>query len=225
MKLKKSVFCWIAAPLLALACSAGAPATNEEASSDATVEQSQQPLTAATLLNAFENVAVELEARSSAGTLEGDLATAWQSAAQVRSDAAVEALIAALRNGAPAEDVLAFDSAVIEKYVTSFDAVVETMQKQAANGSLDEKLALLLSQLEQRLKQVETSDDVVGFDRAATYCCVVKNTPTTCHQYHTAGVWAGSKCVAAGVGLNRSGSTLLKMSCSYGYPTYCATID
>ena len=49
---------------------------------------------------------------------------------------------------------------------------------------------------------------------ARDFCCVVKmDPPVICHQGHTAAVWAGPKCVAAGVGLNRRGSTLYGGSC------------
>lgn len=50
---------------------------------------------------------------------------------------------------------------------------------------------------------------------ARTFCCVVHmDPPVICHQWHTSAVWAGTKCVAAGVGLNRRGSSLYRSSCS-----------
>jgi hypothetical protein len=60
--------------------------------------------------------------------------------------------------------------------------------------------------------QASTSGDEETLAR--DFCCVVKmDPPVICHQWHTAAVWAGPKCVAAGVGLNRRGSTLYRGSC------------
>lgn len=50
---------------------------------------------------------------------------------------------------------------------------------------------------------------------ARDYCCIVDmDPPVICHQWHTAAIWAGPKCVAAGIGLNRRGSSLYRGSCS-----------
>lgn len=224
--MKTRIFTWVLAPLFVLACAGEALEPEGSGGPEAPAAEVEQPIAGspAALFSGLERLGSELDARAADGSLPEEARSAWARALEARQDERVAAFIAEVQRGATSEELLAFDAAVMERYIEAFGPVLDVLERQQAEGELDEALSALVSAVRGTLDEVAGADQAAESQRAQTFCCAVKNDERTCHQWHTSGLWAGSKCVAAGVGLNRSGSTLTKGACSYGWPTYCGVI-
>lgn len=164
------------------------------------------------LLQPFEDVAVAIEAREAAAPLSPDWRSAWSEITAARQDPHIATLALLLRGAASDEQLLATGATAMNGYIQSFDAMAKLMDQEAESQVLDKSMVALHERLVAALQQVGQSDGRATA-RSRDFCCVVKLSdptvqPVPCFQWHTIGVWAGAKCVAAGIGLNRTGSTL-----------------
>lgn len=197
------------------ACGSG-DSTELPSEAPAPPAETSSAITPALFLRAVEDFGAELDRRLASGTITAEWAEVWSQAQVTREQSDVKALISLINDGASSGDLLAAGSDTMELYLRSYEPAFLEVERQHANGTLDEKLTELRSTWLSVAEQVAQSGD--STQRASTWCCrasVVFSDNWHCYQFNTLGIWAFAKCSAFFHGVPVvDGIRLSKQSCS-----------